>query len=58
MTLTPPLALPPVAAAAITTEIMTNETTHFGFETVAEQEKARRVRDVFDSVASRYDQRS
>lgn len=30
-------------------------TTHFGFESVEEQEKARRVRGVFDSVASRYD---
>jgi len=30
-------------------------TTHFGFETVDESEKARRVRGVFDSVASRYD---
>jgi demethylmenaquinone methyltransferase/2-methoxy-6-polyprenyl-1,4-benzoquinol methylase len=29
--------------------------THFGFETVAETEKARRVRGVFDSVASKYD---
>ncbi len=29
--------------------------THFGFETVAETEKARRVRAVFDSVASKYD---
>ncbi len=29
--------------------------THFGFETVAEAEKARRVRAVFDSVASKYD---
>jgi demethylmenaquinone methyltransferase/2-methoxy-6-polyprenyl-1,4-benzoquinol methylase len=29
--------------------------THFGFETVDEAEKARRVRGVFDSVASRYD---
>ncbi len=29
--------------------------THFGFETVEESEKARRVRGVFDSVASRYD---
>ena len=29
--------------------------THFGFETVDEQEKARRVRGVFDSVAPRYD---
>ncbi|MBP7566978.1 MAG: bifunctional demethylmenaquinone methyltransferase/2-methoxy-6-polyprenyl-1,4-benzoquinol methylase UbiE [Burkholderiaceae bacterium] len=29
--------------------------THFGFETVDEADKARRVRGVFDSVASRYD---
>lgn len=29
--------------------------THFGFETVDEQEKAKRVRGVFDSVASKYD---
>ena len=29
--------------------------THFGFESVAEEEKARRVKGVFDSVASRYD---
>jgi demethylmenaquinone methyltransferase/2-methoxy-6-polyprenyl-1,4-benzoquinol methylase len=29
--------------------------THFGFETVDEHEKARRVRGVFDSVAKRYD---
>ena len=34
---------------------MKNETTHFGYETVEEREKARRVADVFDSVASRYD---
>ena len=32
---------------------MSNDKTHFGYETVAEQEKARRVADVFDSVASR-----
>ena len=31
------------------------QTTHFGYETVAESEKASRVRGVFDSVASRYD---
>ena len=31
-----------------------NPTTHFGFSTVAEEEKAARVRGVFDSVASRY----
>ncbi len=30
-------------------------TTHFGFETVAESDKARRVAQVFDSVAPRYD---
>lgn len=30
-------------------------TTHFGFESVDETEKARRVRGVFDSVASKYD---
>lgn len=29
--------------------------THFGFEQVSEHDKARRVRGVFDSVASRYD---
>lgn len=33
---------------------MTN-TTHFGFRTVAEDEKSTLVRGVFDSVASRYD---
>jgi demethylmenaquinone methyltransferase/2-methoxy-6-polyprenyl-1,4-benzoquinol methylase len=30
-------------------------TTHFGFESVDERDKARRVRGVFDSVATRYD---
>ena len=30
-------------------------TTHFGFREVAEDEKAGMVRDVFDSVASKYD---
>ena len=30
-------------------------TTHFGFQSVDEQEKARHVRGVFDSVASKYD---
>ncbi len=29
--------------------------THFGFKTVDEQNKARMVRGVFDSVAARYD---
>ena len=32
-----------------------SKTTHFGFETVAEQEKARRVAGVFTSVAGKYD---
>lgn len=32
-----------------------DSTTHFGFETVAEKDKARRVRGVFDAVAKRYD---
>ena len=30
-------------------------TTHFGFQSVDEQDKARRVRSVFDSVAPKYD---
>ncbi len=34
---------------------MTGRTTHFGFQTVPEEEKASRVRGVFTSVASRYD---
>ena len=35
---------------------MNNQTkTHFGFEQVAEAEKAQRVAEVFDSVAQRYD---
>jgi demethylmenaquinone methyltransferase/2-methoxy-6-polyprenyl-1,4-benzoquinol methylase len=33
----------------------TDRTTHFGFETVPEEEKAGRVRGVFTSVASKYD---
>jgi len=32
-----------------------SDTTHFGYETVPTGEKARRVREVFDSVAGRYD---
>ena len=35
--------------------ILPMSSTHFGFETVEEQDKARRVRGVFDSVASKYD---
>ncbi|MFN3593306.1 MAG: bifunctional demethylmenaquinone methyltransferase/2-methoxy-6-polyprenyl-1,4-benzoquinol methylase UbiE [Thiobacillaceae bacterium] len=34
---------------------MSKKTTHFGFQTVAEHEKARRVAEVFHSVANRYD---
>ena len=34
---------------------MSKDTTHFGYQTVAVEEKAGRVRGVFDSVASRYD---
>ena len=32
-----------------------DKTTHFGYETIGESEKAERVRGVFDSVATRYD---
>lgn len=34
---------------------MSDNTTHFGFKTVAESEKAKKVGEVFHSVASRYD---
>ncbi len=34
---------------------MNKDTTHFGYETVAIEDKASRVRGVFDSVASNYD---
>jgi len=34
---------------------MSKETTHFGYQTVPTEEKARHVRSVFDSVASKYD---
>lgn len=34
---------------------MNDKTTHFGFESVAETDKAKRVAGVFSSVASRYD---
>ena len=36
-------------------ETSTDETTDFGYERVRKEEKAGRVREVFDSVASRYD---
>jgi len=32
-----------------------SEQTHFGFQTVPEREKARKVAGVFDSVAGKYD---
>ena len=35
--------------------IMTDDTTHFGYQTVPVGDKARRVRGVFDSVAGNYD---
>jgi demethylmenaquinone methyltransferase/2-methoxy-6-polyprenyl-1,4-benzoquinol methylase len=38
-----------------TADAMSKETTHFGFETVPVEDKARRVKGVFDSVAGRYD---
>ncbi|MBL8453533.1 MAG: bifunctional demethylmenaquinone methyltransferase/2-methoxy-6-polyprenyl-1,4-benzoquinol methylase, partial [Zoogloea sp.] len=34
---------------------MNDKTTHFGFQKVAESEKAGKVRSVFSSVASSYD---
>jgi len=34
---------------------MSDKTTHFGFETVAEEQKKAKVREVFSSVAQRYD---
>lgn len=34
---------------------MTDQQTHFGFKTVAEHEKAKKVGEVFHSVASKYD---
>lgn len=36
-------------------DLMKENTTHFGFETVPLSDKTRRVKGVFDSVASRYD---
>jgi hypothetical protein len=47
----------PLAARAVihTEENNTMSSTHFGFKTVDEKEKAKHVRGVFDSVASKYD---
>ncbi len=38
-----------------TVDVMSKGTTHFGYQTVAVEDKVQRVRGVFDSVASRYD---
>ena len=38
-----------------TTETAENETTHFGFKTVAKEEKQQLVANVFHSVAGKYD---
>ncbi len=38
-----------------TRQKMSKGSTHFGYETVAVEDKARRVRGVFDSVADKYD---
>ncbi len=38
-----------------TRQKMSKGSTHFGYETVAVEDKARRVRGVFDSVAGKYD---
>lgn len=39
----------------MTTEQNSEQSTHFGFKTVAEHEKAKKVGEVFHSVASKYD---
>jgi demethylmenaquinone methyltransferase/2-methoxy-6-polyprenyl-1,4-benzoquinol methylase len=44
---------PSIRALASSIALMTS--THFGFQSVEEQDKARRVRGVFDSVAPKYD---
>ena len=41
--------------AQLTVSMNEQDTTHFGFEQVAIDDKQRRVREVFDSVADRYD---
>jgi demethylmenaquinone methyltransferase/2-methoxy-6-polyprenyl-1,4-benzoquinol methylase len=41
--------------AATTIDSAMSDKTHFGYEQVTPEEKTRRVRGVFDSVASRYD---
>jgi demethylmenaquinone methyltransferase / 2-methoxy-6-polyprenyl-1,4-benzoquinol methylase len=49
------MATPPFLHSSRTEQRADMNTTHFGFEPVGEQDKARRVRGVFDSVAPRYD---
>lgn len=48
---------PPAALSRVDRSLTMSEDkkTHFGFETVAEAEKARKVAEVFHSVADRYD---
>ena len=44
-----------LTSGALSLSIGLMTSTHFGFESVDEQDKARRVRSVFDSVAPKYD---
>lgn len=50
-----PLPHPFVTASRSVNTDSSSKTTHFGFETVAESEKADRVAGVFHSVADSYD---
>ena len=43
------------AAPAQATKTMNDKITDFGFEKVPEDQKARKVAEVFDSVAAKYD---
>src|SRR5690606_4929202 len=45
----------PRADASITEKSSSDRTTHFGFQTVSESEKAGKVAEVFHSVAAKYD---
>ena len=46
---------PPAPEGAASSASGASTSTHFGFQTVAERDKARKVAEVFHSVASRYD---
>ncbi|QEI08616.1 bifunctional demethylmenaquinone methyltransferase/2-methoxy-6-polyprenyl-1,4-benzoquinol methylase UbiE [Pigmentiphaga aceris] len=46
---------PPAPESAASSAAGAADQTHFGFQTVAERDKARKVAEVFHSVASRYD---